>query len=276
VFLIQNSAVERFKIFGETGYNVRVTLKGNNKSIEGVGFGLKIQPSELYGLQPQFLRMDVVGNLRMGESGLQLNLIDLKVTHVNDEDLADRTFIHSFISNWRQQREEDYDHQRIEDDIYQRLPRIAELVEIKRPALIRFDIPYRNAFFFHLMRKGRTLIVNPSSTEAMHVYESLQRHNIPGLTLANSINRVIGRHLVTNAVYAEKFLDNLSDFDFIVLNEIHFMRNFDPELYEKVLRKFGKTAFFTTLYTFETNLPTYEVNGKSDFQLKIREINQNL
>jgi single-stranded-DNA-specific exonuclease len=268
VFLIQNSAVERFKIFGETGYNVRVTLKGNNKSIEGIGFGLKIQPSELYGLQPQFLRMDVVGNLRMGESGLQLNLIDLKVTHVNDEDIADRTFIHSFISNWRQQREEDYDHQRIEDDIYQRLPRIAELAEIKRPALIRFDIPYRNAFFFHLMRKGRTLIVNPSSTEAMHVYESLQRHNIPGLTLANSINRVIGRHLVTNAVYAEKFLDQISDFDFIVLNEIQFLRNFDPNLYEKVLRRFGKTAFFTTLYKFESNLPIYEVGGRNDFSIE--------
>ncbi len=268
IFLIQGSAVERFKVFGNSGYNVRVTLKGNTKSIEGVGFGLKIQPSEVYGIQPQFLKMDVVANLRVSENGPQLNVLDLKTFHVNDDDLVDKTFIHSFISNWKQQKEDDFDFNRIEDDIYQRLPKVLELTEVRRPALLRFGMPYRNAFLFSLMKKGRVLIINPSSTEAMHVYESLQRHNIQGLTLANSINRALGRHVITNAVFAEKFLESASDFDFVVLNEIQFLQHFDPNSFDSIIKRFGSRAFFTTVYSFESNLPIYEIEGKNEFSIE--------
>ncbi|WP_448376042.1 single-stranded-DNA-specific exonuclease RecJ [Fervidobacterium sp.] len=268
VFLIQGSAVERFKVFGDSGYNVRVTLKGNTKSIEGVGFGLKIQPSEMYGIQPQFLKMDVVANLRVSDNGPQLNVLDLKTFHVNDEDLVDKTFIHSFISNWKQQKESDYECNRIEDDIYQRLPKVSELIELKRPIVLKFGMPYRNAFFFSLMKKGRVLIINPSSTEAMHVYESLQRHNIQGLVLANSINRTSGRHIITNAVYADKFITDFSEFDYIVLNEIQFLRHFDASLFDRIMKTFSQRAFFTTIYTFETNLPVYEIEGKNEFSIE--------
>lgn len=267
VFLIQGSSVERFKVFGESGYNARITLRGNAKSIEGVGFGLKIPSNDFYGVQPQFLKMDVVANIRLSENGAQLNVLDLKMYHVSDDDYTDRTFLHSFLSNWRNQKEEDYDHQRVEDDIYQRLPKVSELAELKRPVLLRFRLPYRNAFLFGLMKKGRTLIINPSSTEAMHIYESLQRHNIQGLVLANSVNRVAGRHVVTNAVYAD-FLVNPSEFDYVVLNEIQFLKHFDENLYDRILRKFGSEAFFITLYTFDTNLPEYEVEGKVDFSIE--------
>jgi len=268
VFLIQDSVVERFKVFGESGYNIRVTLKGNTRSIEGVGFGLKISTSELYGFQPQFLKMDVVGNLRVGENGPQLNVLDLKVYHVSDDDVVDKAFLHSFTANWRQQREEEYDYRRVEDDIFNRISRVSELSELKRPVLIKFRMPYRNAFFYNLMKKGRVLIINPSSTEAMHVYESLQRHNIPGAVLANSLNKSSGRHVITNAVYADSFIDDIDKYDYVILNEIQFLSHFDDNLYERIIRKFGKNAFFTTIYSFDTNLPVYEVDGKVDFSIE--------
>ncbi|KAF2961510.1 single-stranded-DNA-specific exonuclease RecJ [Fervidobacterium sp. 2310opik-2] len=268
VFLIQNSPVERFKIFGETGYNIRLTLKGNSNSIEGVGFGLKFSPNEMYGIQPQFIRMDVVGNLRTGEAGPQLNVLDLKFYHISDDDVMDRAFLHSFSVNWKQQKEEEYSQKHIEDDIFSRIEKVSNLYKIQRPAVIRFKMHYRNAFLYDLMRKGRVLIINPSSIEAMHIYESLQRHNIQGLALLNSVNRGNGRHIVTNAVYADNFISNLDDFDFIVLNEIHFLRNFDEELFERIIYKFGKQAFYTTIFNFETNLPIYEVEGKSEFSIE--------
>ncbi|MEN3043122.1 MAG: single-stranded-DNA-specific exonuclease RecJ [Fervidobacterium sp.] len=269
VFLIQNSMVERFKVFGENGYNIRLTLKGSNgNNIEGVGFGLKFSSSELYGVQTQFIRLDVVGNLRSSDSGLQLNVLDFRLHHVSDEDIVDRAFLHSFTTNWRTQREEEYDHRHIEDDILLRIEKISDLPKLARPSLIRFSIQFRNAFFFELMRRGRVLIINPSSTEAMHVYESLQRHNINGLVLVNSISRQEGKHIVTNAVYADKFIDEENTFDFVVLNEIQFLRNFDDKLYEKIIYKFGKRAFFTTLFNFETNIPVCEIEGKTDFSIE--------
>lgn len=268
VFLIQDSAVERFRIFGESGYNVRLTLKGNTKSIEGVGFGLKMSPNEIYTLQPQLLKMDVVGNLRVSDNGPQLNVLDLKVYHVSDDDVIDKTFLHSFTANWRQQREEDYDYHKVEDDIFNRASKVCELSELKRPILLRFRVPYRNAFFYNLMKKGRTLIINPSSTEAMHVYESLQRHNIPGVVLANSLNKATGRHVITNAVYADSFINDPEKYDYIVLNEIQFLAHFDENLYDKIIKKFGKNAFFTTIYSFNTNLPVHEVDGKLDFSIE--------
>ncbi|MFN6991456.1 MAG: single-stranded-DNA-specific exonuclease RecJ, partial [Fervidobacterium sp.] len=177
-------------------------------------------------------------------------------------------FLHSFATNWRKQREEEYDHRHYEDDIYSRTEKIIEALNIERPALLKFKITYRNAFFFELMKRGRVLVINPSSTEAMHVYESMQRHNINGLVLNNSLNLQIGKHVVTNAVCANKSIEAPEEFDFIVLNEIQFLKIFDKELFSNIIKKFGKKAFFTTVFTFDTNMPTFQFDGRSEFSVE--------
>ncbi|MGC8820833.1 MAG: single-stranded-DNA-specific exonuclease RecJ [Fervidobacterium sp.] len=267
VFLIENSSIERLKVFGETGYNIRITLRGNRNNIEGAGFGLKVSPNDFYGIQPQFIKVDVVGNLRRGDSGPQLNVLDIKIRHTSDEDIVERAFLHSFAANWKQQKEEDYDHSHIEDDILLRLEKVSDLYRIKTPVLFRFKMHYRNAFLYDLMKKGRVLIINPSSAEAVHLYESLQRHDINGLVLLNSVNRSNGKHVITNAVYANELISP-NQFDFVVLNEIQFLKNFDENLFDRTIQKFGRKALFTTIFNFETNLPVYEVDGKSEFSIE--------
>lgn len=268
VFLVEKSDIERFKIFGESGYNVRLTIKGSSRSVEGVGFGLKLPPGEIFGIQPQFVKMDVVGNLRYVDNTIQMNIIDLRIHNVGYNEMVERAFISSFITNWREQKEEEYLSNDFEDDILSRLPKVADLCRLKPPVLLSFRMPYRNAFFYKLAKHGRLLIINPSSTEAMHIYESLQRHNITGLTLVNSLSRSLGQHIVTNAVCADKFELAPEQFDFVVLNEIQFLKNIDPNLYDRIVTKFGKKAFFTTVYSFETTLPYYEIDSKLDFSIE--------
>lgn len=271
VFLIRNCSVERHKVFGDSSHNIRLTLKGSNGSLlEGIGYGLSLPQNELFGMQFQSIKMDVVGNLRYSESGPLLNVLDLKVIRTNENDVVEKKFLDSFVDNWKKQREEEeeYDYKHYEDDIYSRLEKISNLINIERPALIRFKTTYRNAFFFELMRKGRVLIINPSSTEAMHIYESLQRHNINGLVLSNTINSQSGTHIITNVACADWLINNPSEFDFIVLNEIQFVKNFDKQLFFRIIEKFGKNAFFTTIFKFDSNLQTFEVNGKSEFSVE--------
>jgi len=46
------------------------------------------------------------------------------------------------------------------------------------------------------------------------------------------------------------------------------LAHFDENLYDKIIKKFGKNAFFTTIYSFNTNLPVHEVDGKLDFSIE--------
>ncbi len=269
VFLIENCSIEKYKYFGDSGNNLRITLKGKEKTLEGIGFGVSRSLADVFGVHLNVLKLDVVGNIRLSDYKPQINVLDYRIYQNIDEEAVDKNFLVTFINNWRNQREEDYVYTKVDDHFSTRLSKTEQLVNLERPIALLFNIERRNSFLHNLLRKGRTLIICPTSIEAHHIYESLVRNYNGSISLGTSLNLIKDSHshVVTNAVYGDKFL-NLNDFDYVVLNEIQFLRDFDVSLYERIIEKFGKKAFYTTVFKFEINGRVYESDYNHEFSLE--------
>ncbi len=271
VFFIENCSIEKYKYFGDNGNNLRITIKGKERTLEGIGFGVSRTLADIFGVQLNVVKLDVVGNIRLSDYKPQINVLDYKIYQNIDEEVVDKNFLITFINNWRNQREEDYIYTKFDDHFSARLSKTEHLVSLERPIALQLNIERRNSFLHNLLRKGRTLIICPTSAEAHHIYESLARNYTGIISLGTSLNiiRDTHSHVVTNSVYCDVFI-NPDEFDYIVLNEIQFLRDFNPELYERIIEKFGKKAFYTTIFKFEINGRLFESDYNHDFSLEDR------
>lgn len=272
VFLIKDSIVDRIRFFGNTNSNVRMILKGKNKqTVEGIGFGLRKNYYDIPAIQAFLTSLDVVANIRKNGVGPILNILDFKISSIHEEDYNDKYFIYSFTNDWKSQKEEEFKHFGVFDELSQRYEKVEKYLHIQRPFVLQMDPMTRNAFLMLLMQKGRTLIVNPNNIEALHVDESLSRHSPKDLSFVNSLNRKISNHVITNAVMIVEEQIPVDDFDFIVLNEIHILSALSTEMYEKLLEKLKKEKLIiTSLYKFDTNIPLYCEERKLNFGLEDR------
>lgn len=270
VFLIKNSLVDRIRFFGNSGSNVRMVLKGKSKkAIEGIGFGLRKGYNDIPAIQAFLTSLDIVANIRENGVGPVLNILDFKVSSVHEEDYKDKYFIYSFTNNWREQKEEEFQNFKIVDELSQRYEKIEKYPLKEKPFVLNTDPLTRNALLMHLMNKGRTLIINPTNIEALHVYESLSRHSPKDLSFVNSLNRNISHHVITNAVMVTENKVPIEDFDFVVLNEIQILSAISNKLYEELLNKLKRdNLIVTSLYKFDTNLDVYTEEKKLNFGLE--------
>ncbi|MBO8160886.1 MAG: single-stranded-DNA-specific exonuclease RecJ [Thermosipho sp. (in: Bacteria)] len=271
VFVIKNSVVDRIRFFGNGGSNVRMSLRGKNTVIEGIGFGLKKSYNEVPAIQAFLTSLDVVANIRQNGVGPVLNVLDFKVSSTSDEEYKDKYFIYSFTNDWKNQNSDDFEHYATTDELVQRYEKVEKYLNVKKPFVLQSDPLTRNAFLMLLMQKGRTLVINSTNIDALHVYESLSRHSPKDLSFVNSMSRKYSRNVVTNAIMVIENEVDLDDFDFIVLNEIQFLSSLSYETYTKLLSKIGKReVIITSLYKFETNLPVYVEERKFNFGLEDR------
>ncbi|SHH29181.1 single-stranded-DNA-specific exonuclease RecJ [Thermosipho atlanticus] len=271
VFMIKNSVVDKIRFFGSSGTNVRMSLRGKNRIIEGIGFGLRKSYNEIPAIQTFLTSLDVAANIRQNGVGPILNVIDFKVSSSSDEEYKDKYFIYSFTNNWKNQHSSDFEHYSTSDELAQRYEKIEKYLNINRPFVLQSDPSTRNAFLMLLMRKGRTLIVNSTNIDALHVYESLSRHSPQELSFVNSLSRKYSSHVITNAIMVIEGEINIDDFDFIVLNEIQFLSSLSYDLFSKLISKISKKeVIITSLYKFETNLPLYIEEKKLNFGLEDR------
>ncbi|MDK2885576.1 MAG: single-stranded-DNA-specific exonuclease [Thermosipho sp. (in: thermotogales)] len=271
VFMIKNSMVDKIRFFGNGGTNVRMNLRGKARNLEGIGFGLRKSYNEIPAIQTFLTSLDIAANIRQNGNGPILNILDFKVSSSSDDEYKDKYFIYSFTNDWRNQNSDDFEHYATSDELAQRYEKVEKYIEIERPFVLQTDPLTRNAFLMLLMKKGRTLIINPSNIEALHVYESLSRHSPKELAFVNSISRKYSRHVITNPIMVLEGEVDVNDFDFIVLNEIQLLSSLSYDVYSKLLAKLKrKDVIITTLYKFDTNLPLYVEERKFNFGLEDR------
>ncbi|QTA37180.1 single-stranded-DNA-specific exonuclease RecJ [Thermosipho ferrireducens] len=269
IFLIRNSTVDRIRFFGNNGTNVRLTLRGKHKLIEGIGFGLKKQYHEIPAIQALLTSLDVAANIRENGVGPVLNVIDFKVSAASEEEYKDKYFIYSFTNNWRNQNSEDFDYYH-SNEILQRFEKVKKYTSFSKPFVLQTDPLTRNAFLIYLMEKSRTLIINPTNVDALHIYESLSRHCPKDLSFVNSINTNYKKHVITNAIMILENVVNISDFDTVVLNEIQILPAISSEIFSRLISRTGKNVIITSIYNFETNIPLYSEDRKINFGLEDR------
>ncbi|ONN27639.1 single-stranded DNA exonuclease RecJ [Thermosipho affectus] len=270
VFLIKNNLVERIRFFGNFGANVRMVLKSKNKNtVEGIGFGLKKNYYDIPAIHAVLTSLDIVANIRQNGVGPFLNILDFKISSEYEEDYKDKYFIYSFTNDWKSQKGDEFRDFWDSSELSQRYERIEKYLFKEKPFVLQSDLLTRNAFLLYLMNKGRTLVINPTNIEALHVYESLSRHSPDGITFVNSLNRNYSKHVITNPIMITEGKIPLDDFDFIILNEIQILSSLSYELYEKLLKKLEEKDFVvTSLYKFESNIPIFYEEKKINFGLE--------
>ncbi|ABR30173.1 single-stranded DNA exonuclease RecJ [Thermosipho melanesiensis] len=272
VFLIKNSLVDRIRFFGNVVSNVRMVLKGKNKNvIEGIGFGLRKNYYDIPAIHAVLTSLDIVANIRQNGVGPFLNILDFKISSSYEEDYKDKYFIYSFASNWKNQKKDDFDHFFEDDELNQRYEKVEKYFSKEKPFVLQTDLLTRNVFLLKLMQKGKTLVVNPTNIEALHVYESLSRHSPKDVSFVNSLNRDYLKHVITNPILVIEDIVKLDDFDFVVLNETQILASLSYEIYERLMRKVrGKDFIITSLYKFESNIPVYFDEKRINFGLEDR------
>lgn len=271
IFMIKNSLVDKIRFFGSSGTNVRMSLRGKNKNLDGIGFGLRKSYNEIPAIQTFLTSLDIVANIRQNGNGPMLNILDFKVSSSSNEEYKDKYFIYSFTNDWKSQNSDDFEHYGTSDELVQRYEKVEKYLNFEKPFILQSDPLTRNAFLMLLMEKGRTLIINSTNIDALHVYESLSRHSPMELTFVNSLSRKYSKHVITNAIMVVEGEVDVNDFDFIVLNEIQLLSSLSYEVYSKLLSIIGrKDLIITTLYKFDTNLPLYIEERKFNFGLEDR------
>ncbi len=266
-FMIENAAIERFKLMGNKAQHIRMILKQGDQTLDTIGFNLSDSFEDFRYIRPNLLKCDVVGNIKSmwhyGVKHTQMFLKDIRLCidpSFKDEEEEDKTFVFELIKNWEKQRvshkiqnlnvlKADYAHKlKSKFKAFSRFideEQIAVFANIKAQEILMTLKIIKN-----FESKKNMLVVSPSNVFLSHRFNIIKRFDILETVFMDSMGEnpdslkcvfaTLPMVLANENFFKENFDDILMlDFEYLLLDKMLSVGYFN--LFSNFLKEYGGT-----------------------------------